>query len=197
MAALAATLLAAWSLAGTSRAQDFSQDKTREIGFTFNRTIYPINPGLKYSPRVATWVARESANVSSQDASFWSLEVDLRNFTDADKNNNLFDWPGKVSFAFNGTGVKAYVSILDKIPDSTVASPQYGGLPISSLTSAGESNARSQVSLQQVPGQDMWILQSDPAYAAQYEWNGVIDFPAQTRWRIENITYLYSIPLEE
>lgn len=67
MTALAITSLPFWLLAGVADAA---------YNITFNRTIYPINPGFEFDVRWATLVANETVNVSSQDASYWKVLMD-------------------------------------------------------------------------------------------------------------------------
>lgn len=160
--------------------------------YNFNRTVYPINPGLKWWPKYATFVADAASDVSAQDPSHWSLLFDLSGQTERSETMSTpglaDDLYGTLSFRFNGSGVILYV---------TQAGPGQPSYPEWSVPRPTLSLGGRHVDMKNVTVDGTTTLVLSHENETTSEMWGWLELPYQSQWRIDNITYLYTLPLEQ
>lgn len=176
--------------------------------YNFNRTVYPINPGLKWWPKYATFVADAASDISAQDPSHWSLLFDLSGQTERSETSSTpglaDDLYGSVSVHFNGTGMILYATqagpILPDYPSWSIPRPT---LEMSNWASTLPQNEELDklyhVDMQNVTidGRTTLVYTFEDKDNMTTEWRGLLELPYQSQWRIDNITYLYNMPLQE
>lgn len=146
----------------------------------FNRTVYGAHPGLSFNASLAGWVSERPPG-AGQNASDWKLDVPPA--------------PGNVSttlmFQFNGTGIDLAVS-----SDALYMDPEPGQLQVQ-LRTPGTPPEMAAVDVSYSPANMMWTAKSDPTKLVQNQWLGSVTFPAGVRCRVERLSFLYNIPLEQ
>lgn len=160
------------------------------LDFIFNRTIFPINPGLSFSSKYASYVS-SADSLSPQDPSNWALEFDLR---DAPLNNDSWVMPsqtGGVTYVVNGTGMHMFMTGLVR---AGPALPQVSCLTGGGVWSGGDSPP-AEVHVTDHGNAAVSAEAGNENAFSQYR--VTVEFDAPQRWRINNITNLYSIPLKE
>lgn len=160
----------------------------------FNRTVWGINPGLKFAPHGAIFVANDTAKRSSEGPPFWSLDFNLLGDTARyalDPTGQANETLGVVEFRFNGTGVQVLMSLIEasagQAPDAST--------PSLTLTSTADIQKQVQVPMSEVvTGEDVLRAVVAIADTDQAEWHGELQFPLDSRWRLDSITYKYNLP---
>lgn len=152
----------------------------------FNRTISAINPGLRFLSRYSRYVPR-AANLSHQDPLSWALEFDLRNVPALDDSLYVAgSSPAKVSYTFNGTGMELFMTPLDSGL----------GIPKVSCLTGGHNSKRADTQVRQNGNnQEVSFAAGKENQTTQYRVD--IEFGAQQRWAVNNLTCTYMLPIEE
>lgn len=170
----------------------------------FNRTLSPVSPMVKAVPYNYNTAYVSNATLvdgSVRDPLNWMLHVDLRGVNTTSRQP--MDAAGYVTFTFNGSGLKMYMTALegglaagsanttrsktagahepDILPSIKVRGP--AGRPSMTVTARAEDGGHTFVA--ETP-----VLEPN-------EYTALVRFPARSLWSLDNITLMYSIPQEE
>lgn len=145
------------------------------LNFEFNRTVYPINPGLDFQPHFMKYVSSAPANISRQDPSHWGLLVDM-----GDQ-----EYGGQIMFGLNGTGMRVSMTT----DQDNVSIPEIACM--GDIIAMQAKNRR----IQTVNNVTEVTAETDTLDFGS--WIGMIQYLPKQRWTLRNITYRYTIPIEE
>lgn len=187
LAAMLAVLLLTCSVAGVVANEYLPYPSN------FNRTIYALDPGLKFTPSIAQYRSSRPDDVDTEDPSLWSLEFSGAMMLEKNITRST------IQFEFNGTGIDMLIRSQRKV--NGYVNADYPGALQASLEAAVDSRPgdRPGAALSVSYSQELraWIAKTDETRLEHKQWLGTITMLEDANYRLERITFLYNIPPEE